>query len=45
MLFEAGYDTVREVEAILKYRKMETGVLEDMFGVERVCIGRKMLAD
>ena len=45
LLFEAGYDTVREVEAILKYRKMETGVLEDMFGVERVCIGRKMLAD
>lgn len=41
LIFEAGYDTVREVEAILKYRKMETTVLEDMFGVERVCIGKK----
>lgn len=41
LLLEAGYDTVREVEAILKYRKMQTQVLEDMFGVERVCIGRK----
>lgn len=41
ILFEAGYDTVREVEAILKYRKMKTQVLEDCFGVERVCIGKK----
>jgi len=41
LILEAGYDTVREVEAILKYRRMETSVLEDMFGVERVCIGRK----
>lgn len=43
LLLEAGYDTVREVEAILKYRKMQTQVLEDMFGVERVCIGKKLL--
>ena len=41
IMLEAGYDTVREVEAILKYRKLQTEVLEDMFGVERVCIGRK----
>lgn len=41
IMFEAGHDTVREVEAILKYRKMQTQILEDMFGVERVCIGRK----
>lgn len=42
LLLEAGYDTVREVEAILKYRKMETEVLTDIFGVERVVLGRKM---
>ncbi len=45
LIFEAGYDTVREVEAILKYRKMQTTVLEDMFGVERVCIGKKLSAE
>ncbi len=41
LLLEAGYDTVRQVEAILKYRKMETEVLTDIFGVERVVLGRK----
>lgn len=41
LLLEAGYDTVREVEAILKYRKLKTEILTDMFGVERVLIGRK----
>ncbi len=41
ILFEAGYDTVREVEAILKYRKLKTTILTDMFGVERVCMGIK----
>lgn len=41
LLFEAGYDTVREVEAILKYRKLHTSVLTDIFGVERVCVGKK----
>ncbi len=45
LLLEAGYDTVREVEAILKYRKMQTQVLEDMFGVERVCIGKKVISE
>ncbi len=43
LLLEAGHDTIREVEAILKYRKMETQVLTDMFGVERVCVGKKIL--
>lgn len=43
LLLEAGYDTVREVEAILKYRKMQTEVLSDMFGIERVCIGKKVI--
>ena len=42
LMLEAGYDTVREVEAILKYRKMRTEILSDMFGVERVCIGKKV---
>ena len=42
ILLEAGYDTVREVEAILKYRKLKTEVLTDMFGVERVCLGIKL---
>lgn len=42
LMLEAGYDTVREVEAILKYRKMRTEILTDMFGVERVCIGKKV---
>ena len=41
LLLEAGYDTVREVEAILKYRKMKTEILTDLFGVERVVLGRK----
>ncbi len=43
LLLEAGHDTVREVEAILKYRKMRTEILTDMFGVERVCVGKKIL--
>lgn len=43
LLLEAGYDTVREVEAILKYRKMGTEVLTDIFGVERVVLGKKSL--
>lgn len=43
LILEAGHDTVREVEAILKYRKMETEVYADIFGVERVCVGKKVL--
>lgn len=43
LLLEAGHDTIREVEAILKYRKMQTKILADMFGVERVCVGKKII--
>ncbi len=43
LLLEAGHDTIREVEAILKYRKMKTQILTDMFGVERVCVGKKIV--
>lgn len=41
IVFEAGYDTVSSVRGILEKQGMKTEILSDMFGVERVCIGRK----
>ncbi len=41
IILEAGYDTVREAEKLMKARGFETEVLSDTFGVERVCVARR----